>query len=485
MNSFRKALETTANLTYTENGALTHKTSNSALLDLFALGGAYRSRSDVDCIKLFIDAYYENPEYALKCLFYLRDRLEGQGERRFFRVCMHWLAQAVEVKKVERLIPFIPLYGRWDDLYCFVGTDLEKAVFNVMREQLEEDMTSPFPSLLAKWLKSPNASSAETRKLATITRTHFNMSERDYRRVLSSLRERIKVVEKLMSANRWDEIEFDKMPSRAGILYRNAFARRDMVKERYKAFAADSTTKVNASVLYPFDVVHDIFKFGYYSRITETDIQMLQKYWDNLPDVYQGREENAIAVVDVSGSMTGTPMEVAISMGLYVAEKSQGAFSNMFITFSDIPSIEQITGNNIVEKTRNLSRASWGYSTNIEAVFNLLLATAQRDNVPQEDIPKRVYIFSDMEFNSCIKSRSNVETLFEIMDKRWSEAGYEMPQCIFWNLAARHDNIPALGRKFSYVSGFSPVMIDTIFSGKTGYELMMEKLDSSRYKEIY
>lgn len=497
MNKFMNGLRQNTNFTLTENGAVTHKSTLNGLMDLFALGGAYRSRSDEDCITLFIRAFDEDPAHALKCLFYLRDVRGGQGERRFFRVVTRWLAiNRTEV--MQRNLQYVPEFGRWDDLYTFVGTPLEDAAFSIMYHQLALDVKCNTPSLLGKWLKSENTSSKESRKLGEKTRIAFGMSPKQYRKTLSILRSRIRIVEKLMSENRWDEIEFDKIPSKAGLIYRNAFARRDLIKEKYATFAKNKETTVKAGALYPHDIAHRAFGPSGRLGLEEPERIMLQKYWDALPNYYGDHEENAIAVVDVSGSMCGTPMEAAVSMGAYVADKSHGPFAGHFITFSGRPELIPFEGADIVDKFQRCTRASWSMNTNLEAVFDLLLQSAIKHKCSQEDMPDRLYIFSDMEFDQCMTrgpvhdgwryndefSLSNnyeVETLMEGIAKKWQSYGYQLPSVVFWNLNARHDNIPAIGPGFSYVSGFSPVMMQTILSGKDGVDLMLEKLDSERY----
>ena len=226
MNKFMNGLTNAANYTLTENGAVTHTSTRSDLLDMFAMGAAMRKRTDEDVILMFRKAFKENPSYALKCLFYIRDIRGGQGERRFFRVCMRDLAFQ-NTEAAMRNLRHVPEFGRWDDLYVFVGTPLEAAALNFMKEQLALDIQCKTPSLLAKWMKSENTSSAESRRLATITRKAMGMNHKQYRKTLSVLRGRINIVERLMSENRWDEIEFDKIPSKAGMIYKNAFARHD------------------------------------------------------------------------------------------------------------------------------------------------------------------------------------------------------------------------------------------------------------------
>lgn len=502
MNKFLNGLTDATNYTLTANGALTHKTTKSDLLDMFAMGGSYRRRSEDDVILLFKKAYEENPAYALKCLFYLGDVRGGQGERRFFRVCMKWLS-GYDVEAARRNLKHVPEYRRWDDLYAFVGTPLENEAFAFMKNQLALDVQSKTPSLLAKWLKSENTSSKESRDLATKTRKAFGMNHKQYRKTLSILRERINVLERLMSAGKWDEIEFDKIPSRAGLIYKNAFAKHDIERMRegatqsYADFAKDTTTKVNAEVLNPVDIANKIFR-NY--RACEIDRLMFDKYWANLKDYYNGKEENGIAVVDVSGSMHGQPMNAAVSMGAYIAERGKGPFKDHFITFSGNPQLVRFEGVDIFDKFHRAVDAAWGQNTNIEATLNLLLNTARKNNCTQEEIPTRLYIFSDMEFDDCVcigdpfsgmwGGRDTITigdanaTFFEKAKKQWANYGYKLPQIVFWNLNATHENIPAIGEGFSYVSGFSMTMIEEILSGEDGYSLMMKKLDSERYSCI-
>ena len=503
MNKFMNGMTNATNFKFTENGAVTHKTTKSDLLDMFAMGAAMRTRSDEDVILMFRKAYQENPVYALKCLFYIRDVRGGQGERRFFRVVMRDLAKNY-TDAARRNLKFVPEFGRWDDLYVFVGTPLENDALQIMKEQLALDMDCKTPSLLAKWLKSENTSSVDSRRLGNITREYLGMSHKQYRKTLSILRERINVLERLMSAGKWDEIEFDKIPSKAGMKYKNAFARHDFEREQakgvqtYADFAKDTTKTVNAKALYPYECVEEAFKCRR-SSIDNTQRLMTNKYWDNLADYINGATFNGMAIVDTSGSMCGTPMNVAISLGMYCAEKAKGPYANHFITFSSNPTFVEVEGVDFCDKVWRMSNADWGGSTNVEAAFDLMLKTAIDNNCSQDEIPQNLIIISDMEFDGCVTcgpvSRDrwgggnrvgrNNTTLFENIAAKWARYGYKMPHLVFWNVDARQNNIPMLGNgPVSYVSGFSPSIFETILSGKTGYELMMEKLDSERYSVI-
>ena len=510
MNKFIAGLQETNNFGYTENGAVKRTSTGTKLLDMFALGGAYRSRSDEDVILLFKNAYEENPVYALKCLFYLRDVRGGQGERRFFRVCLKWAADHYTAA-MQRNLEYVSEFGRWDDLYSFVDTKLESAAFAMMKTQLELDVACKTPSLLAKWLKSENTSSQESRMLGNMTRKYLGMTHKQYRKTLSILRERINVLERLMSENRWDEIEFDKIPSKAGLKYRNAFARRDIIKAKYEAFAKDETTKVNAKTLYPYECVAEALKvmgvgYGYYygssKSYSDTDRLMVNKYWANLADYFNNATFNGMAIVDTSGSMVrqdaAAPINVAISLGMYCAEKAQGPFHNKFMTFSSNPTFVEIEGVDFCDKVSRMLGAEWGGSTNIEAAFDLMLDTAIRNHCSQDEIPKNLIVISDMEFDSCVTSgprsynrwggygnrlsNASRETLFESMKKKWAKYGYQMPKLTFWNVDARSNNIPMKDDgTVSYVSGMSPVLYEQIMKGLTAYDLMMDKLNNERY----
>lgn len=517
MNTFLNGLKAETNYTYTENGAVTHVSTLDTLQDLFGMGAAYRTRSDEDCIVLFKKAYDEDRLHALKCLFYLRDVRGGQGERRFFRVVMKWLA-SYDTQVARANIINVPFYGRWDDLYLFVDTPLEKDAFFTMKQQLILDMDSKTPSLLAKWMKSENTSSPASRLLGAKTRKYLGMTARQYRKTLSVLRKRINVLERLMSAGEWDKIEFDKIPSRAGMIYKNAFARHDLERAKadknvqtYEEFAKDTTKKVNARVLYPYECVDEAMKVmgrnGYCWPLRraaapdDTQRLMVNKYWDNLADYFQKATFNGMAIVDTSGSMLGSsasaPINVAVSLGLYCAEKARGPFANHFMTFNSNPALVEVQGIDFCDKVSRMQQADWGGSTNIEAAFDLLLSTAIKNHCTQEDLPKNLIVISDMEFNSCVTTglpsayrwgydlTPPNETLFESMKQKWANYGYDLPRLVFWNCQARQNNIPIIDKEnVSYVSGMSPSIFEMIMTGKTGLDLILEKLDSERYSRV-
>lgn len=502
MNTFMNNIVNATNFNYTANGALAHKSTKSMVYDMFALGGAYRRRSDADCILLFKNALEENESLAMKCLFYLADCRGGQGERRFFRVCFNWLAKT-HPEVAARNLENVPEYRRWDDiLYSLVGTPLEERALDFIKAQLTLDLESKTPSLLAKWLPSENASSKATKRMGNIVRTHLGITHKQYRKILSVLRERINIVERLMSANEWDKIEFDKIPSKAGLIYKNAFAARDIIAKKYEAFVKSDKTKVNAKTLYPYDVVAQAVavknRWEYsFETLSDVDRAAIEKYWNNLPDYLNGADCKMMCVVDTSGSMTGSeasaPLNVAISLGMYCAERIGGPFKNHYISFSSRPQLIKIEGVDFVDKVRRIYQTNLCSNTNIEATFDLLLNIALHPNTKPEDIPETLVIISDMQIDSMTGGWRNdgkrwttatAHTEMELIRQKWAAAGVKCPKLIYWNVNASNNTILDSGSNVTFVSGCSPVIFQQVITGVSGYQLMLDKLLSERYEAV-
>ena len=492
-NSFVETFERLNNVKSTENGALAYSSTLSKVYDMFAFGGAYRARTPEDVVLLFKEAYNEDPVYALRCLFYLRDCREGQGERRFFRVAYRWLIQN-HLSAALRNIDRIPEYGRWDDLiYICEGTRMESKAFDIIKSQLLLDIKCKTPSLLGKWMPSENASSEETARIANKIRMYLRLNHREYRKMLSELRKRINVVERLMSAGRWDEIEFDKIPSRAGFIYRNAFARRDLIAKKYEKFIKDENTSVNAKTLYPYDIVAKARELSYDDRnnMESVNRMAINKYWANLPDYFEGSTNSVLAVVDTSGSMTwGTgsvkPIDVAISLGIYAGEHSKGPFKNCYISFASRPQLIQIRGADFCDKVRRIYQTNLCDNTNLLAVFDLLLSMLRTGAAKASDLPKSIVVISDMEIDagSNWRNRDRVGTEMEQVRLKWASYGYKLPKLVYWNVNARNNTILDAGPNVSYCSGCSPILFQQVITGKTGIDLMLDKLNSDRYFSI-
>lgn len=359
--------------------------------------------------------------------------------------------------------------------------------------------------LIFKWLKSENTSSEESKRLAKKTREAFGLTSKQYRKILSIGRKKTKVLERIMSDGEWDKIDFSKIPSRAGMIYKNAFARHDVERAKseknvqtYADFARDTTTKVNAKVLYPYECVAEALKCYRYN-LNDTNRLMVNKYWENLEDYFKDATFNGIVVADTSGSMTGgdasAPINVAISLALYCAERAHGPFAGHYISFASRPQLIKTDGVDFVDKVRRIYDTNLVDNTNIEATFDLLLNTAIQNRCKQEDLPQNVLIISDMEFDQargCYYSYSNrlradndTSTLMENIEKKWNAAGYKMPNLVFWNVQARQDNIAmSVKNGVSFVSGMSPTIFKQLLSNKTAVDLMYEVLDQARYSCI-
>lgn len=499
LNSIKKEL----NKKLTENGASVYSSTLNSVLDMFAFGAAYRGRDDRDVIELFERALDENKELAMKCLFWIRDARGGAGERRFFRVCMKWLAETYPDWAREVMI-HIPDFGRFDDLYCFVDTPLQQEALAMIGNQLYSDTDATFPSLCAKWAKSCNASSEETRRLGRLTANVMSLTYYQYQKMLAKIRNRLNVIERLMSDGRWDEIKFEKVPSNAGLRYSHCFSIREELKERYANFITDSKTKVNSAVLYPYDCAikaNNVSHMPYGS----TEREAVNKYWENLPD-YIGDNDasNFMCVCDTSGSMTWgnsnpKPIDVATSLAMYFAERAKGPFYNHYISFASSPQLIEIIGRDFVEKINHIRKTNLCDNTNLEAVFNLLLNIA-KSGIPAENFVKNLFIISDMEidqatneiryydsfYNRETKSYNGFKSLMERIRDNWErQTDIPFPKLYYWNVNARNNTILDLGKDVSYISGASPAILKQVLSGKTGWELCLETLLSERYKVIH
>ena len=352
-------------------------------------------------------------------------------------------------------------------------------------------------SLIFKWLKSENASSKETKALANKIRIYLGMTHKEYRKMLSYGREKTKILERLMSSNQWDKIDFSKIPSKAGLIYKNAFARRDIITKKYEAFAKSSETKVNAKTLYPYEVVEQAIRASWYGTGTETDRAMIEKYWNNLPDYFNGEPASIMCVVDTSGSMSGTPIDVAISLGIYCAERIGGPFAGHYISFASRPQLIKVEGVDFVDKVRRIYDTNLCDNTNLEATFDLVLEMAKKSK--PEDVPKTLVVISDMQIDSMTGSlfwrgdkninmkrwtQETAATEMELIRQKWAAAGIECPNLIYWNVDARDNTILDAGPNVSFVSGCSPVLYEQIIRGVTGMSLMLDKLMSERYAVI-
>ena len=484
-------LQAEANRTCTENGAPTHRSTLSDCLDLFGTIGALRRAPEQDIVSRFLRAYAEDAELAMKILFFARDIRGGLGERRVFRVILRWLAFSAP-RSVEENIPYIAEYGRYDDLLSLLDTPCAPKTLEYIAQCLAIDraaLAAGDPvSLLAKWLPSVNASDPQTVRSAKRIARALGMNDAAYRRTLSALRARIGILENNLRTRDYT-FDYEKQPSLAMLKYRKAFFRND--GSRYNAFlqrVAQGKAVLHTGTLAPYDIIRSLCDRWIYSDMPAHERQALDVTWNAQDDFTNG--ENALVVMDGSGSMymggDPLPSAVALSLAIYFAERNTGAFRDHFITFSAQPRLVRIQGRDIYEKVLYCRQFDEVADTNLEAVFDLILDTATAYGLPQEDLPSRLYIISDMEFNGCV--RNGGMTNFQSAAQRFAEHGYQLPEVVFWNIDSRHSQQPVTRNEqgVALVSGNSPRIFSLLQAGLLSpYAAMMDLLSSERYAPIH
>ena len=477
-------LKREANKTYTENGAFTNRSTGEDCLDLFAAIGALRRASDDEITGRFLRAYAEDPDLAMKILFFARDVRGGLGERRVFRSVLRWLA-ANEPGSLRRNLGYVAEYGRWDDLLVLLDTPCAGETAALLKKQLYADLDALEKggdvSLLGKWLPSVNASNPETVRLAKRLAAAFGMQESRYRKTLAALRARIRILENSLRERDYT-FDYAKQPSRAMLKYRRAFLRNDGA--RYGAFlekVGRGEAALHTGALLPYELVERA------CRCTEEERRSLDVTWRALDD-FTG-DENALVVADGSGSMyrEGKPMPAAVaqSLAIYFAERNRGAFRNHFITFSMTPQLVEIKGKDLAEKVRYCAGFNECANTDLAAVFELLLKTAVANRVPQSEMPSKLYIISDMEFDVCTRGASL--TNFEYAGRLFAQHGYRLPQIVFWNVESRNRQQPVTvnDRGVALVSGCSPRVFSMVMEGELSPRaFMLSVLNTARYAPI-
>lgn len=478
---FANAVKNESKWTLTENGAVALNTTGDKVLDLFSTVGSLRTASEERITTLVSEAYNEDPDLTMKALFWARDIREGSGERNTFRIAMKWLA-TYHADSVRKNIKYFGEYGRFDDLYCLLDTPVENDMWRFARNQLVEDMANAKAgkpiSLLAKWLKTADASSFNTRTLGIYTAHQLGLSVYVYKRMIRKLRKYLKIVEAQMCAQEWDKIKYDEVPGRASMIYRDAFKRHD--EERYSNFiqkALKGEATIHAQTLYPYDLVQKVM-----SSYREDD--SVEALWRNLPN-YVTEGTNAIVIADTSGSMWGRPINSAVGLAIYFAEHNTGAYHNLWMNFSDSPSWQVVRGETLRQKVNNAVGANWGMNTNAEAAFDLILETAIKNNVSPSEMPKSIIIISDMEFDHCGGQKW---AFYDRMKAKFARFGYTIPQVIFWNVDSRNDVFHADSKRKGVIlcSGQSTNTFKTIMNSisETPTEYMLRVLNDDRYAAI-
>ena len=494
-NLMHRTLKQEANepsIAYTENGAAGYSTTKSALLDMSFKLSSYRNAAG-DIYPDVLHAYKEDAELTLKFLFFARDILQGAGERKFFRSAIR--ALAIGHKFPAHLVKYIPEYGRWDDVFVLRGTPLENEMLKVVRAQFIQDLENftnkKSFSLLAKWMPSVNTSSKDTCKLGYWFAANFGITPRQYRKTLVAMRARLAVVEPQMCANKWGEIKYDAVPSKANALYKNAFLAHDY--ERRVAFLNDVVSgkkDIKAGTLFPHDIAAKYMSGSWNLSVGSVDVT-LEELWKHLPNI--DMPESTIVVADGSGSMTArvgntsiSALAIANALAIYFGERGKGDYANKYITFSRHPQYVDFSHcKTLRDKLAVALQHNEIASTDIEAVFNLILNTAVNNNLRADELPANVLIISDMEFNEATTTHG--KTLFGGIARKYSRYGYKLPKLIFWNVMSRTNVIPVNQNENGVVliSGFSPNIMKMVMNGETDpYKSLVKTLKGERYSKI-
>lgn len=472
MNNLVAAFKENANISETFNGAKTYKSSLNKCLDLFFIIGSSRNK---DIIPVFSSAFMENPDVAIRILLWSRDIRGGAGERQTFRNLLKHLS-IINPEIINYLIPIIPEIGRWDDLFVVINDSNREEIFSFIESNLDNPAVS---GLIKKWLPRPKSS-----PLANDFRKFLNMTPKQYRKMLV---EGSDTVEQKITAKAYEKIDYSKVPSVASAKYSRHFSQRDA--ERYVQYLQDvksgkKDVKINASAIFP----HDIIK-GWRRTGTVESLRM-DEQWKAIP--FDMGEKNILPVIDVSGSMgvnvsgTTTALDISLALGVLSAMKNNGAFKDFFVSFSQNPKLHNIDSNlPIVDILKTVESSDWGMNTDIDKVFELIIELALDNDVDPCDMPTHILILSDMEFDYCGKF-----TAFEQMKLRFSNAGYELPQIIFWNLNARAGNVPVKfnDKGVALLSGYSPAIMKAVLEGDDSMldpvQIMLNSVGSERYQWI-
>ena len=470
--------------TFTENGCEAYSTSGDILVDFVATIGTMDKASEQD-IKDWVDKLYSvDALSARKLIFYTRDILGGLGRRRVGRLLYERLAE-IDSESAVNNIANIPEYGRFDDLYCLMGTKAENAMFKFIRDTFYDDldkMSKNQPiSGLAKWVKNPNSKVNETRALGRLTAKKVGLEQREFAKKLTELRKYLDVVELKMTDKKWTEIDYSKVPSRASMIYSKAFDRND--EERYSEFKTkvkSGESEIKATTLYPYDLLNKALREG------DETVDLL---WKALPN-YIDTTKNVLTVCDVSGSMFGQPITVAISLAMYFSERDKGQFKNKFITFSSHPQIVEIpeTLSTVRDRYNFIRSADWGMNTDLNSVFELIFKTALTNKMSQEDIPDCLLILTDMQFDSY-RTGGWDKTLYEFWREEFKNHGYELPNIVFWNCSNDYrESFQSNGlvAGVQYVSGMSTPIFKNVLNSLfcTPLGAVMNIVNSERYSKI-
>ena len=431
--------------TTTTNGATQHKTTGKECLDLFQRIGNMRWEQRLTVLENFERAFNDDPELATQVLFWARAARIGAGERKTFHTVLEEIGKTSPMFIADNAKTIAGL-GYWKDLVPYLHLD---GVSSVFAQAIKDG-----DRLACKWAP---------RKCPQL-RNELGFTNKEYRKWLKKHSD---TVEQKMSTQRWSDIEYSSVPGAAMRKYNRSFDKQD--NQRFVDWKEDKTTKTSVSATYPHQVL-------------ECDDDVLaEKMWANLPNLLEDSEERILPMIDVSGSMFGQPLAIAISLGMYLAEKNKSEFKDRFLTFSDEPELVKLDGDTVAERLRNIGKADWGMNTDFEKAYRHILDRAVRYNVEPDSMPTMILVLSDMQFDESQRHNSgSFKTHFSWMEDEYKAAGYPFPKIVFWNLEA-HPGSPAhcSEESVAMVSGYSPSIMKAVLDSAENFNpinVMMEAL---------
>ncbi len=456
MNTFTTAIQNQS--TRTENDMRAYKNTNSACVDLFYKIGASRGQN---IIPAFISAFVEDPDKTLRILQWARDVRGGCGERQIFRDIMQYLEQTLDTKytKFITLLNKTSELGRWDDLFIFNQPETKKVVYELVSNALKSNN-----GLAAKWAPRKG-------QVAIELRNHMGLSPKAYRQLIVGLSN---TTEQAMCANKWNEINFSQVPSICHARNKKAFNRHTETYAEYVESLkhGDPSVKINAGAIFPYDVLKGLSRSNIFDDydspvLDPIEREVIIQQWNALENFIGSG--SILPLVDVSGSMICsighntklTALDIAISLGLYCADKNQGTFNGTFLTFSGNPELVHLKGD-IIQKYEQMAQSHWEMNTDLHKALDKIITVALENNVPQNEMPDMLLIFSDMQFDTCVQYDDRA---MNMIIRKYNHSDYTVPKIVFWNL---HDysNVPVKFDKsgVALVSGFSPAILKSLLA---------------------
>lgn len=481
------------NITETANGACSYKNTDSSRVNLFYK--SCRGVSKEELVLLLEKSWEEDVLDTLKLIAYTRDIRGGKGERNIFREMLVWLASVHPEELKLNIDCFIKEYGRYDDIFVLCKVkEMEDFCINFCVEQFKADLMNidtenKSVSLLAKWFPSENKKLDKEYKIYKRICKKLCLTPKQFRtNYLVPLRRKIDILETKMCEKKWENIEFSKVCGSAMKIHSRptkAFERNVPEKfEEYKTKLTSGTTSVNGKTLFPHEIVKE------YLNARHMDV-ILEKQWEEIIKGTTDSDSNTgmkdcLVLSDVSSSMSGTPMIVSIAMGILISSKSSEKWRDLVLTFESNPHFHNVKGDTLFEKVKCLQKAPWGGSTDFCKALDLILTVGLNKRLSQSEMPKKLIVISDMQFNEADKKYM---TNYQYIQKRYQESGYILPTIVFWNVNGQFNDIPVDSSNqqgVSLISGFSASLIKSISNGEipTPFTTMRAAIDVERYSLV-